>query len=128
MQGDSILDITFSRLVQPLKFEVPIPLRLLGKMIVLSPIQPLNTSEVKVWTPSGIVREVKLVQPSNVLGAQAFILLGKDSAIRDEQPEKHLTPILLTLPGIEMFFRDLQSAKAHAPILLMLFGIETEAN
>ena len=62
------------------------------------------------------------------MGAKLFILLGKDSAIRDEQPEKHLPPIFSTLPGIEMFFRDLQSAKAHAPILLILFGIETEAN
>ena len=100
---------------------------------MVTDVRPLKCLKAKagiVLTPSPIVRDEILLQPSNT-GKYKEPIVEQFSAlkttdVRPLQPEKAYSPIDVTELGMVTDVRPLQSKKAHSPIFVTELGIITD--
>jgi len=85
----------FAKLVQPENAELPMPVTLVGIVMLAKLVQPENAASSILVTLEGIVMLAKLVQPENAL-----------------------LPMLVTPEGIVMFAKLVQPENAELPMLL----------
>ena len=114
-------------------FEIPLLLnaelsrlvRLSGRVISVSFLQPENALPPISVTLFGIVTPIRLVQPANVLPSIFFTPSGIVISVSFLQPANAPSPILVTLLGIVISVRPVQLWKAREPMLVTPSGIVT---
>ena len=106
-----------------LKASFPMLVTLSGIVTDVRPVQPEKAAYPTLVTLSGIVTDVRPVQPEKALFPILVTLSGIVTDVRPEQPEKAAYPTLVTLSGIVTDVRPEQPEKADFPTLVTLSGI-----
>ena len=87
---------------------------------------PSNASNPILVTLSGIITDVRPLQPENVLSQMNITPFGIVTDIRLLQSRNASSPMRVTLSGIVTDIRRVQSRNAYAPMRVTLSGIVTD--